>query len=202
MRSKEVEEAIKRINKVREKQFNQFEQRGKTNITIGVNDLRAIDTVLKYISELEEKVNSIDSQFIHKDKVYEIVEEINKQVRGVIMRNKGIDEVERNKCIEIFKKKVKRYDESVEIKGVSVGEEMRILDTVVDYISELEEENRNAKYQYDLGYKACEIDFTNKIRDKIKELEELNFNNYANEYDNGNEVKYYILKKFKEIIGE
>ena len=47
------------------------------------------------------------------------------------------------------------------------------IDTVLNYIEELEEENTNAKYQYDLGYKACEIEFTNKIRDKIKELENL-----------------------------
>ena len=40
-----------------------------------------------------------------------------------------------------------------------------------------------------------------KIKSKIKELEKLNFNNYTNEYDNGNKVKYYILKKLKEIIG-
>ena len=58
------------------------------------------------------------------------------------------------------------------------------------------------KRAYGYKWKYVEYIEVDKIRDKIKELEKLNFNNYANEYDNGNEVKNYILKEFKEIIGE
>ena len=68
------------------------------------------------------------------------------------------------------------------------------IDTVLSYIEELEKENKYLRDENNI-YKNETVS-KNKIRDKIKELEELNFNNYANEYDNGNEVKYYKnLKK-------
>lgn len=40
-----------------------------------------------------------------------------------------------------------------------------------------------------------------KIRDKIEELENRNYNDYTREQD-GNEVKYSILKEFEELLGE
>lgn len=81
----------------------------------------------------------------------------------------------KEEAIELFKQKVKKYDESVEIKGVSVGEEMRILDTVLNYIEELEEK---IKVCTDTGAKLIDTKFIKnnyipkqKIRDKIEELE-------------------------------
>lgn len=38
-----------------------------------------------------------------------------------------------------------------------------------------------------------------KIRDKIEELENRNYNDYTREQD-GNEVKYSILKEFEELL--
>lgn len=76
------------------------------------------------------------------------------------------------------------YDNEVSIdKNKIINEYNQSLGIALDYIKKLEQ-------------------LPNKIRDKIEKLEKLNFNNYANEYDNGNEVKHYILKKFKEIIRE
>lgn len=80
------------------------------------------------------------------------------------------------------------------------GKRANAIDTVLAYIEELEKENKFLRDENNI-YRNETVG-KKRIRDKIKELEELNFNNYANEYDNGNEVKYYILKEFKEILGE
>ena len=42
---------------------------------------------------------------------------------------------------------------------------------------------------------------TSVIKEKIKEIEDKNYNNYTNLQD-GNEVKYRILNEFKEILEE
>ena len=55
---------------------------------------------------------------------------------------------EEKKAIEKFVKKCKKFDESVEIKGVSVGEEYRILETVcktLDLVEKLQKENEELK---------------------------------------------------------
>ena len=55
---------------------------------------------------------------------------------------------EEKKNIETFIEICKKYDESVEIKGVTVGEESRILDTVcktLNLIEKLQEENEQLK---------------------------------------------------------
>ena len=39
-------------------------------------------TVLNYIEELEKITNEVDKQFIHKDRIYELTEEMNKQANG------------------------------------------------------------------------------------------------------------------------
>ena len=73
MRSKEVDDAINIVSNVKTglMNFNELVNEHKDIID-------SVEKVLNYISDLEEIVNSIDTQFIHKDKVYEIVEEINK----------------------------------------------------------------------------------------------------------------------------
>ena len=76
-----------------------------------------------------------------------------------------------------------------------------VIRIILEYVKELEESHAYVFNAYqDLGKEKFKLE--EKIDNKIKELEKLNFNNYANEYDNGNEVKYYILKEFKEILGE
>lgn len=77
------------------------------------------------------------------------------------------------------------------------------IDTVLTYIEKLEKENMGLLTRLRADSLIDRDNYwKDKIRNKIKELEKLNFNNYANEYDNGNEVKYYILKEFKELLGE
>ena len=52
---------------------------------------------------------------------------------------------EEKKVINIFIEKCNKYDESVEIKGISVGEEYRMLDTVckaLNLIEKLQKENK------------------------------------------------------------
>lgn len=52
---------------------------------------------------------------------------------------------EEKKAIEKFVEKCNKYDESVEIKGISVGEEYRMLDTVckaLNLIEKLQKENK------------------------------------------------------------
>ena len=55
---------------------------------------------------------------------------------------------EERKAIEKFVEKCNKFDESVEIKGVSVGEEYRILETVckaLDLVEKLQKENEELK---------------------------------------------------------
>lgn len=55
---------------------------------------------------------------------------------------------EEKKLIEKFVEKCNKLDESVEIKGVSVGEEYRILETVckaLDLVEKLQKENEELK---------------------------------------------------------
>ena len=83
--------------------------------------------------------------------------------------------------IEVAKDRLFQSKQSMELSDLVTGKPIEenvklaieTINTVLNYIEELEKENTNAKYQYDLGYKACEIEFTNKIRDKIEELENL-----------------------------
>lgn len=70
---------------------------------------------------------------------------------------------EEKKAIEKFVKKCNKFDESVEIKGVSVGEEYRILATVckaLDLVEKLQKENEELKdYKERTEYtKKLEID--------------------------------------------
>ena len=59
---------------------------------------------------------------------------------------------EEKKIIEKFVEKCNKFDESVEIKGVSVGEECRILETVckaLDLVEKLQKENEELKARLD-----------------------------------------------------
>lgn len=106
---------------------------------------------------------------------------------------------EEKKAIEKFIEKCNKYDESVEIKGVSVGEEYRILTTVckaLNHIEKLQKANKEltksnktlsktvdlmkevinemAKHIYLLGYydclyEVCDDDMDRECEDCIKE---------------------------------
>lgn len=45
-------------------------------------------------------------------------------------------------AIQTFISKCERFDESVEIKGISVGEESRILDTVIKFLKLAENQQK------------------------------------------------------------
>ena len=85
---------------------------------------------------------------------------------------------EEKKNIETFIEKCKKYDESVEIKRATVGEESRILDTVcktLNQIEKLQEENEQLKNVIAVANKIEERIKENyipirKINDKIEEL--------------------------------
>ena len=88
---------------------------------------------------------------------------------------------EEKKTIEKFIEKCYKYDESVEIKGISVGEEYRMLNTVckaLNLIEKLQKENEELK---DFKKQVIDIESTNfikyknyisiqKVKDKIEEL--------------------------------
>lgn len=49
---------------------------------------------------------------------------------------------EEKKLLKIFIEKCQKYDGTVEIKGVSVGEESRILDTVVKALNLIQKQEK------------------------------------------------------------
>lgn len=93
---------------------------------------------------------------------------------------------EEKKIIEKFVEKCNKFDESVEIKGISVGEEYRILETVckaLDLVEKLQKENEELKNSLSWRINYCqELEkdlFENgsnyvipkqKVKDKIEEL--------------------------------
>ena len=109
---------------------------------------------------------------------------------------------EEKKTIEKFIEKCYKYDESVEIKGISVGEEYRMLNTVckaLNLIEKLQKENEELKEENE--YNKLLLDMNNnftidkktgnykwnvieiqKVKDKIEEL-----NKDFKEYENGQE---------------
>ena len=88
---------------------------------------------------------------------------------------------EEKKTIEKFIEKCYKYDESVEIKGISVGEEYRMLNTVckaLNLIEKLQKENEKYKQFFNLMLRLdsdyfmnCEDEETNKLVDEILKLE-------------------------------
>lgn len=80
---------------------------------------------------------------------------------------------EEKKIIKKFVEKCNKFDESVEIKGVSVGEEYRILETVcktLDLVEKLQKENEEYSKQLDLDYVDKNYISKKKIEDTIEEL--------------------------------
>ena len=88
---------------------------------------------------------------------------------------------EKKKIIKKFVEKCNKFDESVEIKGVSVGEEYRILETVcktLDLVEKLQKENELAKKQveYDKTHiytpQTIKLNYIpiQTIEDKIEDL--------------------------------
>lgn len=105
---------------------------------------------------------------------------------------------EEKKTIEKFVEKCNKFDESVEIKGVSVGEEYRILETVckaLDLVEELQKENENLSHEnrklrtirYDTTYGVESIYLITK-----RDLVEINTNKYFIEIQDG---KFVDLKQ-------
>lgn len=91
---------------------------------------------------------------------------------------------EEKKTIEKFIEKCNKYDESVEIKGVSVGEEYRILTTVckaLNHIEKLQKENEELKNQEATQRKINELlvqRYSNsislqKVKDKIEKYKNM-----------------------------
>jgi type IV secretory pathway VirB4 component len=79
---------------------------------------------------------------------------------------------EEKKAIEKFIEKCNKYDESVEIKGVSVGEEYRILTTVckaLNHIEKLQKENEDITQQRDY-YKARYNEFNEAFIENGRKL--------------------------------
>lgn len=78
---------------------------------------------------------------------------------------------EEKKTIEKFIEKCYKYDESVEIKGISVGEEYRMLNTVckaLNLIEKLQKENEKALDEY-MKWQKQELNQKDKIIDLMAE---------------------------------
>lgn len=122
---------------------------------------------------------------------------------------------EEKKAIEKFVKKCKKFDESVEIKGVSVGEEYRILETVckaLDLVEKLQKENEELKNSLSWRINYCqELEkdlFENGsnyvipkqiVKDKIRHYQELQ-DNYIKKYDEINEGLQAMINVLQELI--
>lgn len=110
---------------------------------------------------------------------------------------------EEKKTIEKFIEKCYKYDESVEIKGISVGEEYRMLNTVckaLNLIEKLQKENRRLKtirYSNEWGTESIHLITKN-------DLVEINTNKYMIEIENGKFVDlkqvYQGNKKYKQFF--
>lgn len=126
---------------------------------------------------------------------------------------------EEKKVINIFIEKCNKYDESVEIKGISVGEENRMLNTVckaLNLIEKLQKENKELKNklslkQFDINvvyndyleklneYKENSIPIQ-KVKEKIGEINKKILN--ALKYDEKISVYMYQKQFLQELIGE
>lgn len=105
---------------------------------------------------------------------------------------------EEKKVVNIFIEKCNKYDESVEIKGISVGEQYRMLNTVCKALNlieklqkeneELKSENRRLKViRYSTEYGTENIHLITK-----RDLVEINTNKYFIEIQDG---KFVDLKQ-------
>ena len=91
---------------------------------------------------------------------------------------------EEKKTIEKFIEKCYKYDESVEIKGISVGEKYRMLNTVckvLNLLEKLQKENEEVKNQEATARRINELlvqRYSNsipiqKVKEKIRKNEEI-----------------------------
>ncbi len=114
---------------------------------------------------------------------------------------------EEKKAIEKFIEKCNKYDESVEIKGVSIGEEYRILTTVckaLNHIEKLQKENEDITQQRD--YYKARYNALSKIVDLMaKHIYSLGYYDCLYEECDDNMdrecedcIKEYFYKKVKE----
>lgn len=115
---------------------------------------------------------------------------------------------EEKKTIERFVEKCNKFDESVEIKGVSVGEEYRILETVckvLDLVEELQKENENLSRENrklrtircDTAYGVESIYLITK-----RDLVEINTNKYFIEIQDGKFVDLKQVYQENEKLNE
>lgn len=111
---------------------------------------------------------------------------------------------EEKKAIEKFVEKCNKFDESVEIKGISVGEEYRMLDTVckaLNLIEKLQKENE------ELLEVKVSASAHNRILELEKENEELEEINNELEAEKNEAIRRYNfetipIKKVKDKIEE
>ena len=116
---------------------------------------------------------------------------------------------EEKKTIEKFIEKCYKYDESVEIKGISVGEEYRMLNTVckaLNLIEKLQKENEELNYK--LHSKKIALEIYNRYipKSKLKEKkEELDKEEKRELKGTKGQDRYYIKQKYmykKEVLQE
>ena len=113
---------------------------------------------------------------------------------------------EEKKTIEKFIEKCYKYDESVEIKGISVGEEYRMLNTVckaLNLIEKLQKENEElrAKWDKDTHILQNKLDYANADRIDLaqqnKELKQ-DYYNLINKIENKIDRFDYEFEKAKK----
>lgn len=120
---------------------------------------------------------------------------------------------EEKKTIEKFIEKCYKYDESVEIKGISVGEEYRMLNTVckaLNLIEKLQKENEELNYK--LHSKKIALEIYNRYipKSKLKEKkEELDKEEKRELKGTKGQDRYYIKQKYmykrkvlEELLGK
>lgn len=145
-------------------------------------------------------------------KIINYTNECIKCVKNEPRKNKGINKVSKKKIIKKFVEKCNKFDESVEIKGVSVGEEYRILETVcktLDLVEKLQKENEELKNQEATARRINELlvqRYSNsislqKVKDKIRHYQELQ-DNYIKKYDEINEGLQAMINVLQELIEE
>ena len=103
---------------------------------------------------------------------------------------------EEKKTIEKFIEKCYKYDESVEIKGISVGEEYRMLNTVckaLNLIEKLQKENEelNKNYNFLIDKIILKID---EYDYKFEKAKKQNKNDIADYY-------WDLIINFKKLLG-
>lgn len=109
---------------------------------------------------------------------------------------------EEKKTIEKFIEKCYKYDESVEIKGISVGEEYRMLNTVckaLNLIEKLQKENEELNYK--LHSKKIALEIYNRYipKSKLKEFFSSRLEKYQ-EADDGKYEQDYLTRGELELV--